>query len=113
MWICFNDGFVSAVEDWNDKNRLRVRARKREHLEFLNKHIQEDRGSDYKFRCFIDKESFAELVKQRILDIDYGNFKNSVKDDNLHDLYSDFWQLHYMYQAKNYGHGFTGWASQK
>jgi hypothetical protein len=30
--------------------------------------------------------------------IDYTNFKNSVQDDQLHDLYSDFWTLHYRYQ---------------
>lgn len=112
MWICFNDAFVSAVEDRMDKSMLRVRARKREHLNFLNKPITENGGSDYKFRAMIKKEEFAELVKQRILNIDYGNFKNSVKDHKLHDLYADFWDLHYIYQASMYGHGFTGWTSQ-
>lgn len=104
MWICFNDGFVSAVEDWNDKSMLRVRARKREHLEFLNVPIQQDQGTDYKFRCFINKESFADIVKQRILNIDYGNFKSSVTDQNLHDLYANFWELHYDYQITHYGY---------
>ena len=104
MWICFNDGFVSAVEDWNDKSMLRVRARKREHLEFLNVEIQQDQGTDYKFRCFISKESFADIVKQRILNINYGNFKSSVKDYSLHNLYAEFWELHYDYQIANYGY---------
>jgi hypothetical protein len=108
MWICFNDGFVSAVEDWNDKSMLRVRGRKREHLEFLNKPIAENEGTDYKFRCMVPKAEFAELVKQRILNINYGNFKNSVGDPKLHDLYADFWELHYIYQARHYSHGFTG-----
>jgi hypothetical protein len=100
MWFCFNNGFVSAVENRDDKDGLVVRARRREHLvdNFPNKNIVVGGSTDYKYRIFIGKKEFAEIIKDRIMDIDYGNFKNSVEDDDLHDLYSQFWRLHYRFQ---------------
>ena len=105
MWICFNDGFVSAVQDRGDARRLVVRARRKEHLEVL---FPASEGfkiitaapftSDYKYRVFVSKVDFARIVTERIMNISYDNFKNSVKDDRLHDLYGDFWELHNQYQ---------------
>lgn len=104
MWICMNDGFVSAVISEQDPSMFKVRARKREHLEALLKSaslnipIHESRKADYRFRIFIRKEKFAEMIADRICDIDYSNFKDSVKNKALHDLYEYFWFLHYSYQ---------------
>ena len=100
MWICFNDGFVSAVEDKNNPTMLKVRARCREHLEFLKLPVHESSNSDYRYRCFVDKNVFAEAVRLRVADISYPNFKDSVKDEGLHDLYADFWSLHYNFQQR-------------
>lgn len=100
MWICFNDAFISAVADPKTPGVLKVRARKREHLEKLfpgNKILASSR-TDYAFRVFVTKQEFAKLVNDRIMAIDYDNFKDSVIDEKLHDLYADFWQLHYFYQ---------------
>lgn len=100
MWVCFNNAFVSAVENRNDKSQLVVRARRREHLEelFPDENIIEAGSTDYNWRVFVPKEKFAELVKQHILDINYDNFKNSVADHDLHMLYARFWNLHYQFQ---------------
>jgi hypothetical protein len=100
MWFCFNDGFVSAVQDVKNKNLLVVRARRREHLEniFPDTKILVNAGTDYKYRVYIEKQKFALIVKERILDINYDNFKNSVDDNDLRKLYGDFWYLHYRYQ---------------
>ena len=100
MWVCFNDAFVSAVEDRNDPARLCVRARKQEHLERLFPDIEvlQLPTTDYVFRVFVSKADFATLVADRIEHIDYPNFKNSVRDEGLHELYEDFWELHYAYQ---------------
>ena len=100
MWACFNNAFVSAVQDKNKKDGLVIRARRRDHLEKL---FPEDKvivngGTDYKYRVYVSKEKYAELVKNAILGIDYGNFKNSVRDDDLHDLYNGFWYMHYKMQ---------------
>lgn len=102
MWLCFNDGFVSAVQDRNEPNSLVVRARRQEILAtlFPNETIVFDLNDshDYKYRVFIGKEVLITVLTNRIGELNYPNFKNSVKDDDLHELYNDFWQLHYDYQ---------------
>jgi hypothetical protein len=100
MWICLNDAFVSAVADHKNPRMLKVRARKRQHLEklFPGVKIQGSARTDYGWRVLVTKQAFAALVSQRIHGIDYDNFKDSVVDDKLHDLYADMWQLHYDYQ---------------
>jgi len=100
MWICFNDGFVSAVNSDTDPNILKVRARKKEHLQklFPGKKIFSSKNTDYAYRVFVARKAFAKMVADRVMDIDYDNFKDSVVDDKLHDLYADFWTLHWKYQ---------------
>lgn len=102
MWVCLNDAFVSAVESDTDPNILKVRARKREHLTtlFPGKKIYSSKNTDYAYRVFVGRKAFAKLVANRVMDINYGNFKDSVLDDELHDLYADFWTLHYKYQFR-------------
>jgi hypothetical protein len=100
MWIAFNDGFISAVQDGKDADRLVIRARRREHLEriFPDCEILTGLGTDYKYRIFVNKIKFATLLAQRAAEIDYANFKNSVEDAALHRLYNGFWRLHYEFQ---------------
>lgn len=100
MWICFNDGLVSAVQDRENPRRLVIRARRREILErlFPGEKVVVGGSTDYNYRVFCDRAAFAETVRQNVLDIDYGNFKNSVEDPELHDLYASFWELHFEYQ---------------
>ena len=100
MWICLNDAFVSVVA--SDKpNELKIRARKKEHLRklFPLAEILTTDRTDYRFRVFVTKELFTKVLINRLEKIDYGNFKNSVKEDALHDLYLDFWMLHRAYQS--------------
>ena len=101
MWLCFNDGFLSVVSDRHDASRLMVRARRREALtNVVGDHVEviENAGSDYRWRAFIDRNALATLVASRIEKIGYSNFKNSVRDSDLHDLYMNFWDLHRRYQ---------------
>jgi hypothetical protein len=102
MWFCFNDGFLSVVADKHDPARLLVRARrKKDLLNVFGPHIEivKNAGTDYRWRTFVDRKMFAALVASRIESIDYPNFKNSVPDRDLHDLYMDFWNLHHRYQS--------------
>lgn len=102
MWICFNDSFISAVQDRNDPDNLCVRARNRDHLAVLfpNEEIVEMPGTDYACRVFVNKAVLAELLIRRITEIDYTNFKASVADSRLGDLYAGFWEDHRGYQEE-------------
>jgi hypothetical protein len=107
MWICFNDGFLSVVADKNNPARLMVRARRKQDL--LNAcrndvEVLKDAGTDYRWRAFVERKAFSALVTARIDKIDYTNFKNSVKDHDLHDMYMDFWSRHHRYQEKDKNH---------
>jgi hypothetical protein len=44
------------------------------------------------------REAFKQLMVDRIDGINYTNFKNSVKNEDLHNLYLGFWQDHRRYQ---------------
>lgn len=100
MWICFNDGFVSAVQDREVADGLVVRARRPEILAnlFPTTAIIITESSDYRYRIYVSKAGFAERVARRLDEISYPNFKNSVKDEELHELYCEFWHLHHEYQ---------------
>ena len=103
MWLCFNDGFLSVVVDKNNPARLMVRARRKKDLlnVFGDVEIIENAGSDYRWRTFVERKAFAALVATRIEAIKYTNFKGSVDDHDLHDLYMDFWSRHRRYQEKD------------
>jgi biotin synthase-like enzyme len=109
MWFCFNDGFCSAVQDRNNPNGLVVRARRRKDIRniFPDKEIIVGGSTDYNYRVFCTKEEFAKLVANSIMNIKYDNFKNSVRDYELHELYADFWHLHFKYQYTEKAKSFT------
>ena len=100
MWACLNDGFLSLVADRNDPNRLLVRARRKEHLTnvFPKAEVFSVAVSDYKFRALISRAEVAAVVTDRIMGIKYDNFKNSVKDDDLHNAYNSVWSVMYRLQ---------------
>lgn len=111
MWICFNNAFVSAVQDRRRDDGLVVRARQREHLStlFPGKKIYVDKKADYIARVYVSKVEFARMMVERIGAIDYDNFKSSVVDHSLGDLYMDFWQLHREYQNEPIYRGLHGY----
>lgn len=100
MWICLNNGFVSIVKDKLNKNDFVVRSRRKEILEnlFPNNEITTLSISDYKYRTYCSKKDLSDILINRIEQINYTNFKNSVRDYDLHDLYNSFWFSHYNYQ---------------
>jgi hypothetical protein len=100
MWLCMNDSFLSVVADDTDLSRLKVRARRKADLVAVvgpNAQIVKTSERDYPWRTFMRREQFSEILAARIEAIDYENFKNSVRNDDLHDLYSDFWFRHREY----------------
>jgi hypothetical protein len=68
---------------------LTVRARKREHLTNVfgpSATIEVTPDRDYKYRTIAGRKKAADIVSSRVQNIDYGNFKDSVRSDGLHDL---------------------------
>ncbi len=100
MWICQNNSFISAVQHRDNPDQLVIRARRKEHLQtlFPDKDITVGGSTDYNYRVFVTKTELAEKISSSIMNIDYPNFKDSVEDHDLHNLYSDFWSLHRRFQ---------------
>jgi hypothetical protein len=105
MWLFTKVGFFSVVleEEGNDGDdaRLMVRARVGEDLAKLRSTYApklsatvEWPGRDYPYRAFITKEEMAEAMVRITLDIDYGNFKSKVAEEQGYDrahLYGAVW----------------------
>lgn len=96
MWICTNQGFISAVEHRAHPNLVCVRARRAEDLVNFTgaETIEQTDQADYRFRCVITKEQLKHLLSVQVDRINYDNFKDSVpdKDDDLRHFYGEVWQ---------------------
>jgi len=101
MWVCLNDAFLSIVAHTEHQDMLLVRARAPGHIEtvFGKVAVVEGAGSDYRFRALVPRDEVAAVLSATAKSIDYGNFKDSVEDPQLHDAYMDFWQTMYFYQS--------------
>jgi hypothetical protein len=96
MWICTRYGFFSTVSARQgeggkgqpvDPGRVMVRARVRDHLDRLRRRfpselggaeILESRGTDYRFRIFLAKETWIRVLSGLAAETDYDNFKSEV-----------------------------------
>ncbi|MFX1716732.1 hypothetical protein [Paraburkholderia sp. A1RO-5L] len=96
MWLCLSDAFLSIVNSDQDPTVLMVRARRRGDIEAVfgpTYPVTTIPGRDYQFRAFIPREFVGNVIALKLLDIDYTNFKNSVKDRHLHDAYANVWGI--------------------
>src|SRR4051812_24683091 len=93
MWCCLNDSFISVVQSRDDPNSLLVRARRKKHLtrHFPGHKIISTPTADYPYRVLVSRETFATVMVKAIAGITYDNFKNSVKDADLHSFYLSVW----------------------
>lgn len=103
MWICFNDAFLSIVAKDCPPDHLLVRARRKGDIErvFPGAKVKESGATDYRYRAVVPRAAVAKVAAERIMSIDYGNFKNSVEDDDLHAAYSRIWGVMYGVQVKD------------
>lgn len=100
MWVCLSDAFVSIVAVPRVKDHLMVRARRRAHLKslFPKARLITTKEADYRYRVVVPREEVTKLLTARIQKLNYTNFKDSVKDDDLHDMYLDMWFEHKKFQ---------------
>jgi len=97
MWLCFNNAFVSIVADREDESKLLVRARKAKHLRNLlgpQAKITETPERDYRWRAYVPRSVVSQILAQQCEGISYNNFKDSVRDHELHTMYSRWWFDH-------------------
>lgn len=101
MWLYTNKGFLSIVENFHDRTQLLVRGRFDGDIEalFPNAKIEVDAGTDYKYRTFLPRKEVTERVKTYMeSELNYSNYKNSVKDIERIPAYHKVW--HTMYDAQ-------------
>jgi hypothetical protein len=93
MWLCLNNAFLSIVHKDCKPTELLVRARRPGDIEkvFPDAKVTRYTKSDYLFRAVITRADVASALVRQVYDIDYGNFKDSVEDDRLHDAYAEVW----------------------
>jgi len=93
MWLCLSDAFLSIVDKDCQQDELLVRARRDGDIErvFPDAKVEVTLDNDYRCRARIKRSDIAVAMVQRVMDIDYSNFKGSVKDSELHDAYMDVW----------------------
>lgn len=104
MWVSLNTGFLSVVQLNEDPRLLLVRARRRIDLERIfgaSVKMEETPERDYRWRTVVDRAALKRVLAAYIDGIDYPNFKNSTKDEDLHDLYLDMWHAHNRYQRRD------------
>lgn len=106
MWVMFEGGFVSAVQDRDDAAILRVRARDKRSLDTmldildlagqdisgLNPVTAE--GTDYRWRVILPRELFGIFLLEVSDQISYPNFKDQVtitRGKKFRDAFMDVW----------------------
>ena len=102
MWILMNDSMLSIARHKHQPGTLLVRARLTGDIErvFPSVQVIEGAGSDYRFRAALPESEVAEAINRRLLDIDYSNFKNSVREPKRHDTYFKVWDAMYQLQEQ-------------
>lgn len=109
MWIFLSDAFVSIVEDHKCPSLVLVRARTEQHLtNFLTAEIEDENthwtvqnardncmyetpGRDYRWRVTLSKDVVSQLMAVHASNIDYSNFKDSIRSNRYHDAAARVW----------------------
>lgn len=106
MWVMFDRGFLSAVQDADDPSLFKVRARDRMSLKAMLDCLAEaghetdgleivtGEGTDYRWRVILPRELFGVFLLQVSDEIDYENFKNKVtltRGKRWHDVLMEVW----------------------
>ena len=97
MWICLNKAFLSIVTPGSDpaSKQLLVRARRPGDIEsvFPGAKVEKRPERDYLFRALLDRHVVAAAIAAEVSGIGYDNFKNSVKNNRLHDAFARIWSV--------------------
>lgn len=109
MWLMTNTGFYSAIQ-FDDRKAPRheelasldvtkvllVRTRNEDSVLILSafvggREFTVTPTGDYRFRVQVTRAEWSAFLTDEANEIDYGNFKSSVKDNALHNAYMGVW----------------------
>lgn len=93
MWVFLSDAFLSIVAHRTRAGYVLVRARKAGDIEsvFPQATVRRTPAADYRYRAELPAAEVAQALAERAGDIDYPNFKNSVRDPRRHAAYAAVW----------------------
>lgn len=102
MWLALNDSFLSFVSKDCKPDELLVRARRPGDIEkiFSKAKVTEYDKSDYQFRAVVKRIDVETALVGEVRRIVYNNFKNSVRDHDLHGAYNAVWGIMAKLQPK-------------
>lgn len=102
MWLMLNDAFLSFVSKDCKPSELLVRARRPGDIEkiFPNARVTEYDRSDYQFRAVVTRDAVKTALAGEVDRVVYNNFKNSVRDNPLHNAYNAVWSTMAKLQPK-------------
>jgi len=89
-----NDAFLSIVHKDCGPGELLVRARRPGDIEKVfgrKTKVVRATDADYLYRAVVKRDDVEEAMEREIGRVDYGNFKSSVHDKDLHDAYLRVW----------------------
>jgi hypothetical protein len=99
MWIFTTSGFISAVQDPEDRTII-VRSRDKDSLVPISKlakvGLQKTALADYPYRIEITPDQFVEWVASQARQINYSNFKSEVaiyRDVKFSRALSNVWSI--------------------
>lgn len=95
MWVSLNNAFLSIVHKECGPDELLVRARRPGDIEavFPDAKVTKSTDTDYLFRAVLPRARVAATIAAEVSSIDYANFKNSVRNNKLHDAYAAVWNI--------------------
>ena len=93
MWVFFSGSFLSVVHKDCQPDELLVRARMKGHIEaiFPDAKVTESTHTDYRYRAVIKREAVAKALADQVMNLNYSNYKNSVRDSKFHSALSSVW----------------------
>jgi hypothetical protein len=105
MWIFTKGGnFLSVVQKPEDiaGDTLTVRARAKGDIEsvFSGVKVVEGHGSDYLYRTTLSREVVVAQIAQAVQEVNYTNFKKTVKNTQRSGLLARVWSVMFELQGK-------------
>lgn len=101
MWVFLNNAFISIVSHRTKPDILLVRARFQDDIKAIFPKVQviTTLDADYLYRAEINRSECSAALSEKISAITYDNFKNTVTEQDRHDVYLDVWSVMFNAQA--------------